>query len=123
MTIPDHQIAEIAELLDAGMACFYHRPTGTIESYPDLDDLYDADLGDWQETIDKIEEDQDNYIAFEKMNSNEGFRVMKDFAYAVANEDFKAQLLQRLSNRKPFLLNYLHQLNGRPTKYSTYKTC
>lgn len=100
MTISDDHISEIADLLDLGMICFYHRPTGTIESYPDLDDLYD--VGDWQDIIDKVEADQDNYVTFEKMNSNEGFKVMEQFAYALADADFSDQLLQRLSNRKPF---------------------
>ena len=72
MTLTEEHIAEIAELLDCGMTCFYHRPTGTIESHPDPGDLY-FEPEFWQDLIDKIENDRDNYDRFEKMDSNQGF--------------------------------------------------
>ena len=73
MKITDKQIEEIAEELECGMICFYHRPTGTIESYPDSDDLF-FEPEPWQDIIDKIENDAENYDRFEKMDSTEGFQ-------------------------------------------------
>jgi hypothetical protein len=101
MTLTHEHIAEIAELLDCGMICYYHRATGTIEYHPDPDNMY-FEPEHWQDTIDKIENDQDSYDRFEKMNSNQGFQVMENFAYSLTDKDFQNEILDRLSRRKPF---------------------
>jgi hypothetical protein len=101
MMLTDEHIAEIADLLDSGMICYYHRPTGTIEYYPDPDNLY-FDPEPWQDVIDKVENDFDNYDRFEKMDSNEGFQVMENFAYSLTDNHFREQILNQLSKRKPF---------------------
>ena len=101
MKITDKQIEEIAEELECGMICFYHRPTGTIESYPDSEDLF-FEPEPWQDIIDKIENDAENYDKFEKMDSTEGFRVMENFAYSLTDINFRDQILDRLEKRKPF---------------------
>ncbi len=99
--ISDKHITEIAEWLDCGMVCYFHKPTASIEYYPDpYDGFFDEEL--WQEVIEKVENDCGNYEKFEKMDSNQGFRVMEDFAYSLKDEEFKNQLISRLSNRKPF---------------------
>lgn len=98
MPISEEHIKEIAEYLDCGMVCFYHRPTNTIEFHPD--EILDEEV--WQEVIDKIENDWNNYDRFEKMDSNQGFRVMEDFADSLDNADFKKEIFKRLSNHKPF---------------------
>ena len=101
MTLTDEHIAEIADLLECGMTCYFHRPTGKIESHPDQDILY-LDPEPWQEIIDKIESDWSNYDRFEKMDSNQGYRVMENFAYSLSDTIFRDKLLERLSRRKPF---------------------
>ena len=101
MKITDKQIEEIAEELECGMVCFYHRPTGTIESYPDFDDPF-FEAEPWQDIIDKIENDAENYDRFEKMDSTEGFQVMENFAYSLTDINFRDQILDRLEKRKPF---------------------
>lgn len=101
LTLTEEHITEIAELLDCGMTCYFHRPTGAIESHPNQDDPY-FDPEPLQDIIDKIESDLDNYERFEKMSSNEGFHVMEDFAYSLTNSIFRDKILERLSNRKPF---------------------
>jgi len=85
MTLTKEHILEIAELLDCGMICFYHLSTGTIESHPDPYGPY-YDPEPWQDIIDKIENNWHNYIRFEKMDSNEGFRVMEDFAFSLPGD-------------------------------------
>jgi hypothetical protein len=101
MNLTEEHIEEISELLDCGMICYFHRPTGAIESHPDPDELYfDSEL--WQEVFDKIDSDWDNYERFEKMNSNEGFHVMENFAYSLTDNNFRDIILTRLSKRKPF---------------------
>ncbi|MDF9795371.1 hypothetical protein OKW21_000634 [Catalinimonas alkaloidigena] len=101
MKLTDEHIAEIAELLESGMICFFHRENGTIEFHPDQSDLY-YDPEPWQDIIDKIENDWDNYNQFVKMDSNQGFRVMEEFAYSISDSNFRSSLLNRLSGRKPF---------------------
>ncbi|SFU70116.1 Uncharacterised protein family (UPF0158) [Pustulibacterium marinum] len=95
------EIATIAEELDCGMVCFYHRATGTIESYPDPNDIY-FDPEPWQDIIDTIEAREDEYDKFEKMNSSEAFRVMEGFAASLTDAAFQESLEEVLANRKPF---------------------
>ncbi|MEB2776567.1 UPF0158 family protein [Algoriphagus sp. D3-2-R+10] len=83
------------------MLCFFHIPTGTIESHPDPQDPY-FDPEPWEDLIEKIESDWGNYMRFEKMDSNEGFKVMENFAYSMTDSYFREKLLDELSRRKPF---------------------
>jgi len=99
--ITKEQISEIAELLDCGMICFYHRPTGTIESHPDPNSPF-FDPEPWQDTIDRIENDWGNYDRFEKMDSTQGFQLMEDFAYSLTDEKFRDTIIEQLSRRRPF---------------------
>lgn len=101
MTLTEEHIADIAEWLECGMTCYFHRPTGTIEYHPDpLDPYFEPEI--LQDVIDRIEDDWDNYDRFEKMNSTEGFRVMENFAHALTDLKFQERILHRLSNPKPF---------------------
>jgi hypothetical protein len=101
MTLTDEHINEIAELLDCGEVCFFHEPTGTLEHYPDPDNLY-FEPEFWQETMDKVESDRSNYQRFEKMDSRQGFQVMEDFANSLTDENFRTRLFEQLAQRKPF---------------------
>lgn len=101
MKLTEQHIEEIAELLDCGMICFYHRPSGTIESHPDPNGPY-FDPDPWQDLMEKIDSEWMNYVRFEKMDSREGFQVMEDFAYSMTDSKFRDKLLDQLSKRKPF---------------------
>lgn len=101
MTPTKQNISEIAELLDCGHVCFFHKPTGRIEYYPDPESGY-FEPETWQETMDKIEADWSNYLKFEKMDSQQGFQVMEDFANSLTDSKFRDRLLELLSERKPF---------------------
>jgi hypothetical protein len=101
MKISEKDIVEIAELLDCGMICYYHRTNGSIESYPDPEsDFFDPEP--WQDVIDKVKKDKKNYLDFEKIDSNRAFEIMENFAHSQSDTAFKNQLFDRLSNRKPF---------------------
>ncbi|QSE99353.1 hypothetical protein JR347_07955 [Fulvivirga lutea] len=101
MTPTEEHIKEIAELLDCGHVCFFHEQTGTIEYYPNPDSEY-FDPEPWQETIDRIDADLDNYLPFEKMDSRQGFQMMEDFAHSLTDTDFRERLFKLLSEGKPF---------------------
>jgi hypothetical protein len=97
----EERIREIAELLDCGELCFFHEPTGTIEHHPDPDSEY-FDPEPWQETLDRIDANWGEYRRFEKMDSNQAFRVMENFTNSLTNENFRTRLFNQLSQRKPF---------------------
>ena len=97
----EEHIKEIAELLDCGQLYFFHEPTGTIEHYPDPDNPY-VELEEWQETLNNIEADRENYLKFEKMDSRQGFQLMEDFANSINDDNFRTRLFEQLSQRKPF---------------------
>lgn len=101
MTIPEHKIKEIAEWLLAGMVVFYHKETGDINFHPDPDDPYfEPEI--WQQQIDEIEKDQDKYLRFESMSSNQAFKVMEHFADSLSDLKFKGMVCNRLSRKGPF---------------------
>lgn len=101
MNLTDKQISEIGELLDCGMTCFYHIPTGEIESHPDPNDGY-FDPEPWQDLIDKIESDWGNYERFVKMDSNESYQVMERFANSLTDTKFRDKVIESISRRRPF---------------------
>lgn len=101
MNITNEQIEEIAEWLECGMICFFHRPTGTIEYHPDPNDAF-FEPEPWEDAMDKIDGDWDNYIRIDKMDSSEGFQVMEDFADELPDGKFRESVLEQLSNKKTF---------------------
>ncbi len=101
MTIPEHKIKEIAECLDVGMIVFYHKETGDIKSHPDPDDPY-FEPEPWQEQIDEIEKDWENYRRFKSMESRQAFKVMEHFADSLSDLKFKGMVYDRLSRKGPF---------------------
>ena len=101
MKLTENQIKEIAELLECGQQCFIHKPTGRIESHPDTTGYF-FDPEPWQELIDKIELDWDNYMEIERMDSSESFNVMRDFVDSLAKGETKIRLENALARPKPF---------------------
>ncbi len=73
-------LTEIAELLDSGMKCFYHLPTGELVTYPDeLKWEGEVDEQAFGEDMAKVDENFHEYVAFTAMESHESFRIMEDF--------------------------------------------
>ena len=113
IALPPETIKEIAQQLDAGMKCFYHIPSGSLESYPDElkgNAGFDEEL--WQESIDKVENNFHEYISFEAMESHDSFRIMETFIGAIPDTKTRQRFEDAISYRKPFqnfkqqLLNY-----------------
>lgn len=101
MELSDEAIKEIASELELGLICFYNRKTGEVESHPDLDHP-DVESELWQDVVDKIEADWDNYVRIDPMRSNEAFKIMGGFALTVEDEDFQNRIYRALSRRGPF---------------------
>ncbi len=122
--IKSDAIIEIADLLDSGMKCFYHIPTGEVESHPDdSQDYVDLDEEIWQEVIDKVESDYKNYIKFEKMDSRESFQIMENYVETIDDKNIQQRLEDAIRFRKPFQ-NFNQMLENFPDlreKWFKYK--
>jgi len=103
VNISPETIKEIAEQLDMGMKCYYHIQTGELEYYPD--ELkghagFDEEL--WEESINKVEENYQEYIRFEGMESHESFGIMEDFISMISEEKILRRFEDAIGYRKPF---------------------
>jgi hypothetical protein len=102
MELTNQQLKEIAEELDCGMNVYLHKETKEIKSIIDFDKNIYADEELWEEDIREIEDNYDEYIPFEQMDSGEAFQVMVEFIKTVKNEELKKKLELGLSLSKPF---------------------
>lgn len=103
VSIPLETIKEIAQELDMGMKCFYHIPTGELESYPDeLKGHAGFDEEVWQESIDKVEKNYGEYIPFEGMESHESFRIMEKFVEEITDERARQRFHDAIAYKHPF---------------------
>jgi hypothetical protein len=95
------QIEHIADSLDSGMCCYYNLKTKEISEIPNFDNWM-SDEEPWQEDIDKIEENWEDYFKIEPMGHNSSFQVMVDFIDSIDNETLKEKLVKSLNKPKPF---------------------
>jgi len=98
----EEQIKEIAEDLECGLKCYYNTKSGEIKSIIDFDRYYGADEELWEEDLNHIEENWDDYIEFTGFESHESFQIMADFAKSVDDEKLQYRLFNALNRRKPF---------------------
>lgn len=100
--LTDEQIKSIAEDLDCGLVCYYNKKTGEIKSIIDFDKHPGADSEGWDDDIKEIEDNNDDYIEFEGMESFESFRVMEDFANMLQDSELQSELFNALNRKHPF---------------------
>ncbi len=105
----------MAEHLLCGNLCFLNTITGDFEYHPSEMDFFPDEENPWQEVIDKLENNWDDYIRIEPMNSNQSYAVMESFAEQLEDDGFRKKLVAALSRPKPFRnFNYLiHELDFR----------
>ncbi|MGI0108180.1 UPF0158 family protein [Salinimicrobium sp. WS361] len=115
MKVKEASIQEMAEHLLCGNLCFLNTITSNFEYHPAEMDFFPDEENPWQEVIDKLEKNWDDYIRIEPMNSNQSYGVMQSFADRLEADDFREKLLAALSRPKPFRnFNYLiHQSDFR----------
>ena len=95
-------LKEIAEETNCGMVCYLHKKTKEIKSIIDFDQNYYADPEGWEDLIEEIEKNKNQYWRFEQMETYESFRVMEKFAEQLDNDNLKDKLFRALNKRKPF---------------------
>jgi hypothetical protein len=100
--LKQEQIKEIADLLDAGMKCFYNIKTHEIKEIPDFDNNPYAEPDGWHDLIEELDEHFDDYLAFEKMEGRESFRIMEEFIGEIDDQELKRRLIWALNRDHPF---------------------
>lgn len=102
-SLTDEEILEITTELELGLLVYFHKKTRKIVSLPDFEVHYftveDEDLWPGKK---EVEGNEEEYIKFEPWDSDDSYRVRKDFACQLDDEDLKKRLLKALNNRKPF---------------------
>ncbi len=103
VNITPEKIKEIAQDIDCGMKCFYHITTGDIESYPDeLKGHAGFEEEMWEDSINRVENNYKEYIAFEGMESHESFRLIETFISNIADDKTSLYFKEAINRRKPF---------------------
>ena len=98
-----YQIKDIAGELDCGFNCFINKKTREVISLiGDADDFYDPEEDAWADDRKKVEENPDDYLAIEKMESRESFGIMAGFAEIVDSISLRNRLIYALNQKKPF---------------------
>ncbi|WP_026452175.1 UPF0158 family protein [Aequorivita capsosiphonis] len=113
MKTQNNIIKEIADSLLCGMICFYEKATNSFIEYPkEVEDylMFDEE-NPWQEVIDKVEDNVDDYLLIDPMPSSEAFKLMEQFAREIDSLGFSAKLLDALDKRKPFQ-NFNHLIEN-----------
>jgi hypothetical protein len=119
-TLSPEKIKEIADELTMDSKVFIHKDTSKIVSYPnnDLFEFNDFDESDnpnpWEEDMEEVENNLDDYYEIKKWSSSDEFDVMKVFAEnAISNNKLQTQLINALENKKPFRgFNYIIESAG-----------
>lgn len=96
--LSDEQIKDIAQELEIGMSCFVNKKTGELKSIPE--ELIDEE--EWQDIIDEIENNSENFIEVENMDSHESYNLMLRFVDTVEDKQLSIRLNNALNGQKPF---------------------
>ena len=102
-TLTKEQINEIADQLDLGFRCFWHRYNHDLVFIPDTIRNPGMETEFFEEEIEKIDNDCNNYVEIQPLDSSDSFEIMADFAYQLRdNIQLTSELTSALARRKPF---------------------
>ncbi len=102
-TLTKEQINEIADQLDFGFRCFWHRYNHDLVFIPDTIRNPGMETEFFEEEIEKIDNDCNNYVEIQPLDSSDSFEIMADFAYQLRdNIQLTSELTSALARRKPF---------------------
>lgn len=106
-------IRSIAQELDCGCACYLHLKTNEIIAIPNFSEMIDEEAFEENFGIDleKIQEDKNDYIKIEVLESFESFKIMERFSDQVSDKKFQIRLETALNNKKPFGV-FKHLIDG-----------
>jgi hypothetical protein len=104
MKLTDEQYKQIADDLLCGMVVIVEKSNGNVDSYPAGigDHLMFDEENPYQDIIDKVENNWQDYIEISPMQSSESFNIMERFADGLEESELKKQVFRALQKRKPF---------------------
>jgi len=98
----EKQIEEIADHLECGMRVYYNLKSGEIKTVINFDTWFGAEEEPWEDVLDEIDENRDDYFEFEGFASHDSFNIMADFAESIDNARLQKKLFNALNRPKPF---------------------
>ncbi|MEX0987421.1 MAG: UPF0158 family protein [Bacteroidales bacterium] len=101
MKLTKDQIQDIAESLEIGMKVYINRENLEYRTVLDWDDMY-SDLDIWDNEIEKIETEWNDYVVLEKLESDESFHIMENFIDEVDDENLRDNLVKIINGKTPF---------------------
>jgi len=97
------QIYEIAQEFDCGNRCYLKIKTGEIISTPDFELNFDDGKEFYEEILEELENNWDDYVEIEKPHSSDSYEFMLDFAEQLEDDNkLKSKLFEALKKNKPF---------------------
>lgn len=111
--IDEKIIKKIAESLLCGTHCYLNKKDFNVITIPDgIDFILDESREDefsklMQSTFDELEENEEDYMKFETLESFESFRIIENFVFQLEDIVLKEKLLNTLKKKKPFR-NFKH---------------
>ena len=84
------------------MRCFYNLKSDKIKTILNFDSWIDADIENWDDVSNEIDENWSDYIEFTGFESHESFKLMVDFAESVNDIGLQNKLIDALNRLKPF---------------------
>ncbi|MCK5685755.1 hypothetical protein KAJ27_16600 [bacterium] len=101
MKITTKQITDISQDLQMGLKTFINKETYEVRSLLDPGDRY-VDPEVWEDSLNVIEKEWNDYFCLTKMDSWESFKIMEDFIEEINDERLKNDLVKILNMKKPF---------------------
>ena len=101
MKISKEKLKDIASELEIGFVVYLHKKTLETKSIMPIDELY-GDTEFWEEELEKVEQEWEDYIVIEKMESWQSFEIMERFIEHVDDRNLQEELINALNRRKPF---------------------
>jgi len=101
--LTSEQIKEIADTIDSGFVCHWNIKNNRLIFLPTDQLMGYNDSDAWDEDINEVEQNFNDYKEIEKPDSTESFRFMEEFTDELPdNTRIKVTLLEALNKRKPF---------------------
>ncbi len=97
------QINSIAQYTSMSMICYIHKQTGEIIALPDFKNDDYADEEDFEEDVEKVENNSEDYFVLKPLQSSDSFEIMEEFVNQLSIKNaLKNRLIKALNMKKPF---------------------
>jgi len=103
-SLTKEQIKEIAEQLNCGFRCFWHKTNRDFVFVPDTLRYPDIDIDAWNDEMEKLDNNFNDYREIAQLGSSDSFEIMADFVGTLSDSNrLKVKLIDALNKKKPFL--------------------